>query len=160
VTEATAALTEAVRRSTGATTNNAIRDRIFSDTLKFAESLSKKDGLTADLLELLYRHASDLAADPPENLSYRLTFAQLFEKLSQPERAVRLYQQILRDRTLRELPRSSGAAQLTGGSIAQSNIGWNATRLAATSLRSTSCCRRFPKANRRDRPRCASRKFT
>ncbi|MBI1825105.1 MAG: PQQ-binding-like beta-propeller repeat protein [Planctomycetes bacterium] len=120
--EATTALAEAVRRTTGAMANPAIRDRIFADALKFADTLSKKDLLTAELLELLYRHASDLAADPPANLSYRIAFASLFEKMNQPERAVRLYQQILRDRTLRELTRSSGAAQLTGGSIAQSNI--------------------------------------
>jgi len=120
--DAITALIEAARRSTGPNANAAARERIFGDALKFAESLSRKDALAADTLDVLYRQASQLAADPAGNLSYRLTFASLFEKATQPERAIRLYQQILRDRTLRELSKSSGATQLSGASIAQSNI--------------------------------------
>ncbi len=50
-------------------------------------------------------------------MQYRFRFATLFERHEQPERAVRLYQQILRDRFLRELAAPSAGTPLSAGPI-------------------------------------------
>lgn len=104
--EAVKVLDEAVRRTCELREplEPAISRRLFDDILMFVDRLWAKSMLDADLLNKLFGYAAQFPPDATAHLGYRFRFATLFEKHHQPERAVRLYQQVLRDRTLRRLP--------------------------------------------------------
>ncbi len=124
--EALRVLNEAVRRADAAPApvDNELSDRFLSDALKFATTLSQRSTLEVDALERLFAVAAQFARTPDANLRYRFAFAELYEKYHQPERAVRLYQQILRDRSLREVQWPMGPRQLANraGAVAESRI--------------------------------------
>ncbi|MGB2984444.1 MAG: PQQ-binding-like beta-propeller repeat protein, partial [Phycisphaerae bacterium] len=115
--KAVAALDEAVRRASHfpEPLEPVLARRLFEDALLFAERLSAHTRLDAgaekgfsaqraELLDKLFTYASQYPPDASAHLTYRFRFAELFAKHEQPDRAMRLYQQILRDRSLRELP--------------------------------------------------------
>lgn len=103
IDNAVAGLKDAVNRvhPSLATAPGAVRTRIFSDALRILEALPDRTSPTVDDL---FRFAAEAAGDSASQVEYRFRFADFFEKASQPARAIRLYQQILRDRTLREWP--------------------------------------------------------
>ncbi len=105
-TEAVGVLDEAVRRTRALREplEPAMARRLFDDILMFVDRLSAHSMLEADLLKKLFAYASQFPPDATAHVGYRCRFAALFEKQNQPERSVRLYQQILRDRSLRRLP--------------------------------------------------------
>lgn len=107
--QAVAVLDEAVRRADRAAppAESTLSDRIFADALKFVEVLAQRSKLEPDTLDRLYTYGSHSARDTESNLRYRFVFAELFERFNQPDRALRLYQQILRDRSLREWSEST-----------------------------------------------------
>ena len=123
--EAVSVMDEAVRRAErlGEPMEPAVGRRIFDDVLMFVERLSAHSILDAKLLDKLFVQASQYAPDASAHLLYRFRFAELFQARDQPERAVRLYQQVLRDRSLREMlvdPSAPGSE--SAGTFAQSRI--------------------------------------
>ncbi|HNQ22288.1 MAG TPA: PQQ-binding-like beta-propeller repeat protein [Phycisphaerae bacterium] len=127
--EAGAALEEAARRlgRTSGVPDAALRQRLFDDVLALAARLAGAAALTPTVLDTLYEHAARGAPDPTAHVRYRLVFAELFARVGQPERALRLYQQILLDRSLRDLPVpvERGSARRRGsGPEAASTVAW------------------------------------
>ncbi len=123
--EAMSALEEAARRqeSLEATGNVPTRQRLFDVVLAFLAALSTRGQLEKDQLEVLYRYAQEFAPDPRAHVAYRLRFAPLLEERGQPERAVALYQQILRDQSLRALETSQPRQPAQqAGAIAETRI--------------------------------------
>ncbi len=104
--EAEEALIEAVRRMDAAPAAPASETatRVFGDVLATAEALIDRGGITVARLDVLFDLAQRFALTAADHLRYRLRFAAWFETLAEPQRAVRLYQQILLDRSLRDLP--------------------------------------------------------
>ena len=116
--EAVGVLHEAVQRADrlragsplvgdGEPLEEAVSRRLFDDVLMFADRLEAHSKLDADLVDVLFAYASKYPPDGPAHLRYRFRFADLFEERGSAEgglRAVRIYQQILKDRSLRELP--------------------------------------------------------
>ncbi len=82
----------------------AVQHRLFQDAIHFANILSERAALQDHILDDLFHLAAQYAPDMASNLQYRLRFASLFENQQKPARALRLYQQILQDRALRNLP--------------------------------------------------------
>jgi outer membrane protein assembly factor BamB len=123
--EALAALDEAVGRADRMLepVETGLTRRLFDDVLALAERLAARSRIDAELLEKLCSHATRYAPDTAAHLNYRLKFADLFANLGRPDRAVRLYQQILRDRSLRELPVHPSARDWeSGGTQAEARI--------------------------------------
>ncbi|MCH7807836.1 MAG: PQQ-like beta-propeller repeat protein, partial [Planctomycetes bacterium] len=114
VAQALDALAEAVRRAGGfaAAMEPELTARVFADALSFAEKLAARSVLEPDMLDTLFSYASQYPPGRAEHVRYRLSFGTFFEKLARPERAMQLYQQILRDRSLREF-----SAEPTGASV-------------------------------------------
>ena len=123
--EAIDVLDEAVRRAGGLLEppEPTLRKRFFDDVFAFVEVFQKRAALRADLLDRFVAMASQCAQGAEANLKYRLFFGKLYETFEKPERALRLYQQILRDRTLRDrhVPRESVGSGF-GGTLAQARI--------------------------------------
>jgi outer membrane protein assembly factor BamB/thioredoxin-like negative regulator of GroEL len=124
--EALRILDQAVARADRATeaAEPALADRLFMNALKFASALAQRSTLEADSLDRLFAVASQFARSADANLRYRFVFAELYERVQQPDRAVRLYQQVLRDRTLRNLSWSAARPipASRGGGHAESRI--------------------------------------
>lgn len=80
----------------------AVRSRFFADALRLLAALPPQPD-PADV-ETLFRYASESAENLASQVEYRFRFAEFFENSGQPQRAIRLYQQILRDRSLRNWP--------------------------------------------------------
>lgn len=99
-------LGEAVTRAdrSGEPLEPALANRVYGTAVRLAQSAASRSALEVDSLERVYSFASQFARTPESSLRYRLVFGDLFAKYRQPDRSMRLYQQILRDRTLRELP--------------------------------------------------------
>ena len=125
-----AALGEAMTRfGRAAEGDERLRRRLFAVVQKSATTLSRKGTLEAKDLDPLYGCAARLAWDEESNVAHRFGFAELFEQIGQPDRAIRLCQQVLRDRSLRAFSRQ--AAELpprTAGTEAQSRIAALITR--------------------------------
>ncbi|MFQ5412842.1 MAG: PQQ-binding-like beta-propeller repeat protein [Phycisphaerae bacterium] len=104
--EALTVLDEAVRRAAApaAGVGEQLKRRMFDDTLEFARVLATRHALADDVCDTLCAYASRFAPDEPAHVRYRLAFAERFEGHGNVARAVRLYQQILRDRSLRGVP--------------------------------------------------------
>ena len=105
IEDALSALQEADRR---ANLNQQVlqlplQTRIFNDAINFANMLSERSVLEEDVLNKLFSLAAQYAPDTTTHLQYRLQFSLLFENRQKPGRALQLYQQILQDRTLRNL---------------------------------------------------------
>ncbi len=105
-TTALAALDEAVRRAERAPVSlePTFEARLFRNVVNFAQSLSARSTEKPPSLDKLFEYASRFAPEPSDHVEHRLAFGVLFERYNQPADAVRLYQQILKDRFLRELP--------------------------------------------------------
>lgn len=104
-----------------------IKRRFFDDLVLFAETLAQRGTLEVDDLDRLCELAARYAPDAAGNLQYRLRCGALFEKLDKPEVATALYQQILRDRSLRGLTvdeptGKSITTEQSGGVVVQARI--------------------------------------
>lgn len=103
-----------------------LQHRLFNDTLLFADTLAARGLLSLDHLTQLFSYASQCPPDAEAHVGYRFRFGQLFDQAQQGEQAMRLYHQVLRDRSLRELsvPRSGTelASPETAGAAAQTRI--------------------------------------
>jgi outer membrane protein assembly factor BamB len=100
-----------------------LRSRIFGDTLTFAEKLTLRNELDVDTAELLLGYASSFALAESDHIRYRLRFADVFQRLAVPNRAVDLWQQILQDTTLRTLTYGDlGIPSRPSGEIAETAI--------------------------------------
>ena len=82
----------------------SLQRRFFEDTLLFGETLARRGELAEATLDNLFLYASQCAPDANSHVIYRLAFARHFEQTAQPARAIRLYQQILLDQSLRAIP--------------------------------------------------------
>jgi len=89
----------------------AVRKRLFDDVLMFVDRLSARSLLDSDRLDTLHGYAARYAPDAPAVVRYRFRFAELFGGFDRADQSLRLYQQILRDRSLRELPADPAAAK-------------------------------------------------
>ncbi len=102
--------------------------RLLDDAVRIAKTLSQRSLLEPQALDRLFEFAAQFASDAESNLRYRFAFAELFELQGQPARALRLYQQVLRDRSLRDaspvlsIASSKGGAPNRAGAVAQSRI--------------------------------------
>ena len=81
-----------------------LKQRLFDDIMTFAERLQPRGLLDTTLANQLFGYASQFPPSKSAHLSYRFRFGTLFERMDFPTRAIRLYQQVLRDQSLRELP--------------------------------------------------------
>ncbi len=123
--EAVDALDESVRRAGGLSepVEAALARRMFDAVLTFVEVLSARSRLDAETLDKLFQYGSNLAPDPSAHVSFRLRFGWLFESRGQAQRGLALYQQILRDRSLRDMVVPSGnSIPQTGGQVARARI--------------------------------------
>ncbi|MFQ5495232.1 MAG: PQQ-binding-like beta-propeller repeat protein, partial [Phycisphaerae bacterium] len=89
--------------SAAASSASAIARRIFDDALMFVDRLSRASVLDAEKIDRLLAYAAQYAPDPAAHLAYRFRFAALLDHRGEAGRAMRLYHQVLRDRSLREL---------------------------------------------------------
>lgn len=125
LTEAVSSLDEAVRRASvhPAGLESPIGLRIFRGALNIASALSERGLLTPELADRVFEHASLFPSDGAAHLLYRVRFADWFDRLGQPARAMQLYQQILADRSLRGLPiESDGARSVRAAAYAESRV--------------------------------------
>lgn len=108
--DALEALAEADRRAAAADPepDEATRRRLFEDVLSFAQGLFERSQLSLESMDQLYEAASRWAPDPAGHVAYRLQVGEIFQTFGQPQRALLAYQQVLRDRTLRELSSRPG----------------------------------------------------
>jgi outer membrane protein assembly factor BamB len=83
--------------------DQSVRRRLFQDAQQFGSTLAQRNDLDASTLERLFTLASVYAPDPESHLAYRVRFAELYLRLDRPQESLRLYQQMLRDRSLRTL---------------------------------------------------------
>jgi len=123
--EAMEALDEAVRRAGGLLDPPppAVRRRFYDDIRTFVDVHDKRAALNAQVLKKLVVIASQCAPDEEASLQYRLRFGDLFDHYERPADALRLYQQVLRDRSLRELSFANDTeASQTGGAVVQRRI--------------------------------------
>jgi outer membrane protein assembly factor BamB len=123
--EAMGALREAVRRGGDfrVPIEPRIKSALFETVDGFVTTLSGTDGLTPERLDVLFDYASQCAPDEASHLAYRLRFAPLFESRGLPDRSIHLYQQILRDRTLRMFSTSDErTAGESPGALAEARI--------------------------------------
>ncbi len=117
--EALVALDEADRRvvAGGESIDQSLHERFFKDILTFAMVLGGRSTPATPVLDKLLTLASRYAPDEAGHLQYRLRFAKLFRRHKQPDRALSLYHQILRDRSLRELPVDPESASSSRASV-------------------------------------------
>ncbi len=119
------ALREAVRRATHAPElpDAPASARMFRAACAFAENFDRHHALTADELEELFSVAVRFPISAQEHLDYRVRFARLFETHDRPERALELYHQLLRDRSLRRLTVDASTAKgMNAASFAKMRI--------------------------------------
>ncbi len=104
--EAYSAIVEAVRRADVMqdTLDVVVRHRIYENVMAYVRAHAKDQSIDLAKLDELFDYAGDTAPSGPSQVAYRLLFATRYQKLGQPQEALRLYQQILRDRSLREEP--------------------------------------------------------
>jgi len=104
--EAFGAIGEAVRRADAMqdTLDEVIRRRIYRNVIAYVRATTNQATLDVAKLDELFDYASDTSPSGVSQVAYRILFASRYKKLDQPQKALRLYQQILRDRTLREEP--------------------------------------------------------
>src|SRR6185437_3810624 len=95
------------------------RDRLFSDSLTFADKLSRShhdDDL--ERAAKLYDRAGSAASSPVQQVHYRMSRARFVESAKDYTAAVQLYQEILADPHMRPVPmaveNSSAPAQAEG----------------------------------------------
>lgn len=122
--EALAALDAAIERARAETAvDQPVARRIFNDLLESARAMAAASLLDRETLDRLYDSAGRQAYDSESNLVYRIHFATLYEEFGLYDRAVEIYQQLLRDRTLRELPAPRQAGQFANaGEFARTRI--------------------------------------
>ncbi len=103
-------LDEAVKRFARAAdpSDPAVQARLFNDVCKFAQVLADHETLDRETLDRLQTYASRHAPDPKAGLRYRFEFARIYERVGASKETVQLYHQVLRDRSLRELPTNAG----------------------------------------------------
>jgi outer membrane protein assembly factor BamB len=103
--EAQTAMREAVRRAGELATppEPALKKRFYEDVIALSEMLVARTQADGESLDRLHGYAALTAPDREAHVAYRLRFARWFERLGLFDRTVRLYQQILRDRSLRDL---------------------------------------------------------
>lgn len=111
--EAIAALAEAERRADPAPDSlaPAVQRRMFEHAMAIADRLAAQPGAPLEAVEAMFEVAQRRAPDTASHLTYRVRFGRTFEMLEQPQRAVRLYQQILVDQSLRGLPMPTEAGE-------------------------------------------------
>jgi len=104
-----------------------LKQRMFDDLVLFADTLADRGTLTVDDLDHLCVLAARFAPDPAGNLKFRLRCGSHFERFDKPEQALALYQQVLRDRSLRTLTpeaatRRAALTQPVAAAVAQTRI--------------------------------------
>lgn len=97
----------------------SVRRRLFNDAMSFANGLSSNRE-HVPTIEALFGIASRHAWDRESNVQYRLHFADIFADLGNPGRAASLYQQLLRDRGLRQY--AADASDKSAGETAELRI--------------------------------------
>lgn len=81
------------------------RDRVFNLALTFAQKLAADgEAESAKLVDAMYDRAAAAAAQPQQQVHYRLSRARHAERLKDAPSAAALYQQILADPQLRPVP--------------------------------------------------------
>ncbi len=106
----------------------AIQSRVFENTLLFAETFATRAAFAPSVLDDLFRYAAQCPTNTKDHVRYRLRFAKLYAENKKPGKALRLYQQLLRDRSLRAMDSAKfiqhpGIAVVqTVGSLAESRI--------------------------------------
>ncbi len=96
-----------------------VRDRVFNTALMFAQKLAKegRDASVA-LAGELFDRAGAAAGSASQKVNYRLSRAAFARQRSAPEQEIKLYQEILSDTELREVP----VADLEGDATAANAI--------------------------------------
>lgn len=115
IEEALEALAEADRRGEEFRDelNEAVQRRLFSTALEFAERLGTDPKFDGDSLDTLLSIAAAHAPTPQDHVRLRVEFAAIHDRRGSADRALSLYQQILRDKSLRQVrpDPSSGSGQ-------------------------------------------------
>lgn len=101
------------------------RDRLFADALAFAQRVARdgNDAAFATASELFDR-AALAAGTPSQNVNYRLTRARVMKSKLAPDAELKLYQEILADAAMRDVPVSAGDGANTrpAGGVAERAI--------------------------------------
>src|SRR3954452_4773868 len=93
------------------------RDRAFNDALTFAQKTAGEDHANkAERVSVLYDRADKAAANPQQQVHYRLSRAKFAESQKDPAAAVKLYQEILSDAAMRTV---ALADETSGGNPTQ-----------------------------------------
>jgi outer membrane protein assembly factor BamB len=105
----------------------AVRDRVFSDAITFAQKLAK-DARTAEAATVVsdfFDRAGDAANTPSQHVNYRISRGRFIEQQGKPlTRAVELYQEVLSDPNMRIITLSAddGGGALQAGKVAENAI--------------------------------------
>ncbi|UCF32993.1 MAG: PQQ-binding-like beta-propeller repeat protein [Phycisphaerales bacterium] len=100
-----------------------LQQRFYEDVIQFVTTLEARKELDLERLDKLFVYASESSPDAASNLAYRRLFAAFFERYGSPTRSVRLYQQILSDRSLRELNlQVEGGERVSAAAFAKAKI--------------------------------------
>jgi hypothetical protein len=102
-----AKLDEAIQRlgGPGAMQPGPARDRVFNDALTFAQRLKADERPDARLrVEKLFDRADQAALTPEQKVQYRIARGKFDELRNELPDAIKLYQQVLADATLRAVP--------------------------------------------------------
>jgi outer membrane protein assembly factor BamB len=90
------------------TANSPARDRLFTDALTFAQRVARDGETGAAQAASFFDRAAAAAATPAQNVSLRLTRARVMKGKLAPDAELKLYQEILADAAMRDVPVASG----------------------------------------------------
>lgn len=83
----------------------AMRDRLFTDSLTFAQKLGAEDRASSQqFAQELFDRADMAASSPNQQVHYRLARAKFSEKIGTLDRSMKLYNEILADASMRAVP--------------------------------------------------------
>ncbi|NOT01868.1 MAG: PQQ-binding-like beta-propeller repeat protein [Phycisphaerales bacterium] len=122
--EAAAVLATAVERAGDAAivADPGVRKRLYQDSLWFARGISGKPAPDAARVGQYYGWAARFAPDAQSHVECRLQHALFLEHRSDASGAVKLYQEIIQDRSLREQPVTTADVDNLAGRVAEDRI--------------------------------------
>lgn len=114
-----------------------MRDRVFADSLFFAQKLSRNDRAAgnAAVIQPLYDRAGAAAYSPSQKVSYRFSRGKYLEdRTGEHARAVELYQEVLLDPQMRIIVLGGEGGSTQAGAEAEKRINLLLARSGGTAL--------------------------
>jgi hypothetical protein len=122
--EAMSAYEEAARRALalGDALEAGVVRRLYDNAVAFAARLQSQRLLTRETLDKLLASAGQYAPDPNAHVAFRLQFAEWLNDLDDAAGAIGLYQQLLRDRSLRDVTVPVAGEPTSAATLARDRI--------------------------------------